>query len=157
MGKFLRENLPDPLSYFEDEGLTLAGKGTWRTTRCDFHGGSDSMRVNTLTGYFVCMAACGARGGDVLAYHMAAHGLSFVIAAKDLGAYQDDGNPCTGSKRPTPVPARALLQLAADDLSIGAMVMADVLNGHLKDVDFDRFRKATARVIHIAEVANGVR
>jgi len=30
---------------------------------------------------------CGARGGDVLAFHMHKHGLHFVDACKQLGAW----------------------------------------------------------------------
>ena len=154
MGEFVKDQLPDPVSYYESEGLTLTRGKTWRTARCEFHGGSDSMRINIQTGAFVCMAGCGARGGDVLAYHMAAHGLGFVDAAKALGAYREDGKAYTGPTRPTPIPARALLEVAAFELMVCAMVLADALNGRLADADFDRFRDAAGRVIHIAEVAN---
>lgn len=44
---FIRENLPSPIEYFEAEGLKLVGKGKWRTTNCTFHGGSDSMHIDT--------------------------------------------------------------------------------------------------------------
>jgi hypothetical protein len=115
------------------------------------------MRVNTVSGGFICMSACGAHGGDVLAYHRAAHGLGFVDAALALGAYQDDGKPYTGSTRPTPIPARDLLQLAADELLVCVMCLSDALAGRLKDADFDRFREAVGRVIFINEVANGHR
>jgi hypothetical protein len=49
---FIRDNLPDAASYFEGQGLTLTGprSAKWRTTRCEFHGGSDSMRVNIASG-----------------------------------------------------------------------------------------------------------
>ena len=100
------------------------------------------------------MAGCGARGGNVLTYHMAAHGLGFVEAAKALGAYRDDGKHHRGTTRPLPVPARALLEVAAFELMVCTMVLADALNGRLTDADFDRFRDAAGRVIHIAEVAN---
>ena len=86
----LRDRLPEPQGYFEGQGLVLVGRGPWRTTGCAFHGGSDSMRVNLRSGGFCCMAGCGARGGDVLAYHMAAHGLGFVEAAQDLGAWENE-------------------------------------------------------------------
>jgi len=33
--------------------------------------------------------ACGAHGGDVLAFHRQLHGMSFVQAARDLGAWED--------------------------------------------------------------------
>jgi hypothetical protein len=157
MGKFIRENLPDPVTYYPSQGVVLQGNGNWRTGPCTFHNGSDSMRVNTLTGAWVCMAGCGARGGDVLAYHMATHGMGFVEAAKAMGAFDGDGTDYKGRTRPTPIPPRALLQLAADELMVGAMVMADVLNGCLTDADFDRFRDAAGRVSYIAGVANGQR
>ena len=94
---FDRRNLPDPITYFEGVGLKLTGRGKWRTTECKFHGGSDSMRVNTDSGAFACMAGCGARGGDVLAYEMATGGLGFIEGAKELGAWVDDGKPQTGA------------------------------------------------------------
>ena len=43
---FNRDALPNAQGYFEQRGWVLEGRGTWRTTRCDFHGGSDSMRIN---------------------------------------------------------------------------------------------------------------
>ncbi|MBM3358465.1 MAG: hypothetical protein FJY54_12150, partial [Betaproteobacteria bacterium] len=74
--------LPDPVGYFEQrEGLRLIGRGPWRSALCPFHDDHNpSLRVNVETGAFRCMA-CGARGGDVLAYHRARYGLSFTQAA----------------------------------------------------------------------------
>ncbi len=90
---FDRNLLPDPTSYFESEGLKLAGprSAKWKTTRCEFHGGN-SMRINVASGWWRCMN-CDEHGGDVLAYHMQAHGLEFIEAAKALGAWVDDGKP----------------------------------------------------------------
>jgi len=45
MNAFEKSRLPDPVTYFEGQGLKLLGRGGWRTTKCLFHGGSDSMRV----------------------------------------------------------------------------------------------------------------
>ncbi len=156
--QFQRDRLPAPLTYYQDRaGLTLQGRGRgkWRTTRCEFHDGSDSMRINVESGAFVCMAGCGAKGGDVLAYHRAAHGLGFAEAAKSLGAWVDTGAPYKGSQRPARPPARDLLCLVSGELMVCAMVVADVLAGRLKDSDFERFRLAAGRVIYVAEVANG--
>jgi hypothetical protein len=87
-GRFERELLPEPRGYFEREGLHLVGCGCWRSAHCPFHDDTrPSLRVNVETGAFRCMA-CGAKGGDVLAYHRARHGLSFMQAARDLGAWQ---------------------------------------------------------------------
>ena len=84
---FIRDRLPDALDYFAREGLELSARGKWRTARCVFHDGSDSMRINTQTGGFCCMV-CEAKGGDVLAFHMQRHGLGFVDACKALGAWE---------------------------------------------------------------------
>ena len=83
---FDRTLLPDPLTYFENRGMTLKGprSAKWKTTTCNFHGGSDSMRVNVATGAWVCMS-CGEKGGDVLAYEIKDSGREFVDAAKALG------------------------------------------------------------------------
>jgi DNA primase len=85
--RFERERLPEALRYFEAEGLQLIGRGAWRSALCPFHIDSrPSLRINMGSGAFRCMA-CGAKGGDVLAFHRARHGLSFVQAARDLGAW----------------------------------------------------------------------
>lgn len=88
LARFARELLPDPATYFERAGLALVGRGQWRSAVCPFHDDSHpSLRVNTQTGAFRCMA-CGAKGGDVLAFHRARYGLSFLQAARDLGAWR---------------------------------------------------------------------
>jgi DNA primase len=85
--RFDRGRLPEPVLYFEGEGMRLLGRGVWRSAICCFHDDSrPSLRVNAATGAYRCMA-CGARGGDVLAFHRARHGLGFVQAACDLGAW----------------------------------------------------------------------
>lgn len=100
---FERDRLPDVRSYYESEGLKLTKGNKWVTTACHFHEGSDSMRINLHSGAFVCMAGCGARGGDVLAYHMAAHCLGFVEAAKALGCWTEDGTPHQQNQRLLPL------------------------------------------------------
>ena len=96
---FDRTLLPDPVTYFENQGLTLKGprSAKWKTTVCNFHGGSDSMRVNVATGAWVCMS-CGEKGGDVLAYEIKDGGREFVDAAKALGCWVDDGRPQVQTK-----------------------------------------------------------
>jgi len=88
VGRFSRAALPDPLRYFERAGLLLIGRGRWRSALCPFHDDHHpSLRVNVETGHYRCMA-CGAKGSDVLAFHRARHGLSFMQAARDLGAWR---------------------------------------------------------------------
>ena len=87
-GGFAPDSLPDPVRYFEENGLKLIGRGPWRSAICPFHGDTTpSLRVNMERGAFRCMA-CGAHGGDVLAFHRSRYGLSFVQAARDLGAWR---------------------------------------------------------------------
>lgn len=154
---FSRDHLPDPVSYFESEGLDLKGKGKWRTTSCSFHGGSDSMRVHLERGAFMCMA-CAAKGGDLLAYHQAAHGMGFIDAAKALGAWVEDGTPHTGSTRPTPIPARLLLESVAQELNVAALVAADMVRqASVSDTDKERLIKAAGRIRYVADIANAHR
>lgn len=84
---FRRECLPDPHIYYTAQGLHLTGGGAWRSALCPFHQDSNpSLRVRLETGGFRCMA-CGAHGGDVLAFHMQRHELPFIDAARALGAW----------------------------------------------------------------------
>lgn len=149
---FDRTLLPEPIGYYESQGLVFQQRrGKWRNVIC-LNCDSNAMRINTETGGFICMAGCGARGGDVLAYHLAAHGLPFAEAANGLGAYVEDGKPAP--TRPTPIPAQDLLRVVAPELMVAAVVMADILNGKLTDDDYDRFRDAAGRVLYVAEVAH---
>lgn len=144
--------LPSPKAYYTRQGLAFKERrGKWRTTRCEFHGGSDSMRVNLKTGAFVCMAGCGARGGDVIAYHMAAHGLDFVRAAKDLGAWTS-GRPA----RPAPFTAQQGLEVLADEALLIAILASDMAQGQpLAPPDLQRLMQAVGRIRYVAEVCHG--
>ena len=148
---FDRNKLPDAQDYYENTaGLTLIGRGQWKTVRCDFHGGSNSIRINTKSGAFVCMAGCGARGVDVLAYHMAANGLSFIDAAKSLGCWLDDGKEQTRQK-PSPIPARAMLEVVAHEVVIASLVAADLATGRtVSDTDRNRLLVAAGRIGRVA-------
>jgi len=150
---FERDLLPDPTGYYETEGLRLIGprSAKWKTTRCDFHGGSDSMRINTQTGAFVCMAGCGARGGDVLAYHMAQHGMEFVEAAKALGAWVEDGRPQV-QRKPTALSPRAALEVLSFESTLVAVTAGNVANGvALTDTDRQRLMVCAGRINRIVE------
>jgi hypothetical protein len=147
---FDRAQLPECISYFEGQGLRLSPRGKWRTTECRFHGGSDSMRVNSATGGWCCMA-CDAKGGDVLSYHMQLHGLEFIEAARQLGAWTDDGKPAP-RENPAPLPPRAALQVLAFESTLAAVAAGNVAHG-VKLTDQDRFRLLTAagRINRIVE------
>jgi phage/plasmid primase-like uncharacterized protein len=127
-GEFRRDMLPDVETYFKRAGLALVGHGKQRQGPCPVHGGSDSLSVNVETGCFFCFA-CGAKGGDVLDFHRQVQGLGFVEAARELGAWVEQGKtpgnwsqvatshdePQTARRKPdvqrrgTPQPARAVL------------------------------------------------
>jgi hypothetical protein len=147
---FDRERMPDPVSYFEGEGLKLSGPGKWKTTGCTFHGGSDSMRINVASGAWVCMS-CSAKGGDVLSYHMQAHGLEFIDAAKALGCWVDDGKPQRPHK-PAPLPPRAALQVIAFEATLAAVGAGNVARGvTLTDADRVRLFTAAGRISRLVE------
>lgn len=149
---FDRRNLPEPVGYYEAAGLVFRErKGKWRTTRCEFHGGSDSMRINTDSGAFACMA-CGASGGDVLAYEMQATGAEFIDAAKALGAWTDDGQPAVQHK-PTPLAPRAALQAIAFEVTLVAIEASRIASGIVpSEADKARVLAASNRITRIMEV-----
>ena len=149
---FSRTLLPDPATYFEVRGQELSGSrgSKWKTTSCIFHGGSDSMRINTATGAWVCMA-CNEKGGDVLAYQMAATGAEFVDAAKAIGAWVDDGKPYTPQK-PSPLSPRAALSVLAFEATFVAVAAGNVAQGVvLTDVDLARLMTAVGRINLLVE------
>jgi len=149
---FDRDRLPDPASYYESQGLHLKGppRSKWRTTACQFHGGSDSMRINTESGGFCCMA-CDARGGDVLSYHMQATGQDFATAARDLGAWIDDGKP-QRPQRPTSLPPRAALEVLRMETLIVAIEAGRMAKGHVPtEADKARLLLCANRINRIAE------
>lgn len=147
---FKRDLLPEPVAYFEQQGLQLKGPGKWGTTRCEFHGGSDSMRVNRVSGAWVCMS-CGAKGGDVLAYEIQRHGTEFVAAAKALGAWVDDGRAPISTK-PTPLTPRQALSVMAFESTLAAVAAGNIANGmSLTDADRARLMVAANRINRLVE------
>lgn len=147
---FNRELLPDPVAYYEGAGLIFVGpkSSKWKTARCEFHGGSDSMRIHTERGAFVCMS-CGAKGGDILAHYQAAHGVDFVGAAKALGAWVDDGKP-HAMRRPAPLPPALAISVLAFECNLVAVAACNIANGVQLEVnDRERLLKASGRINHI--------
>ena len=90
-GKFSRKALQktptEIIHYYESQGLVIAGHGKWLKAICVFHNDTQpSLGINTDTGGYNCLA-CGARGGDILAFHMHHHSMRFIDAAKALNAW----------------------------------------------------------------------
>jgi CHC2 zinc finger len=149
---FDRNFLPDTATYFENQGLPLKGSRSakWKTTTCNFHGGSDSMRVNVATGAWVCMS-CGEKGGDVLAYEIKDGGREFVDAAKALGCWVDDGRLPLQTK-PTPLSPRLALSVMAFESTLTAVAAGNVAHGvMLTDSDRARLMVAANRINRLAE------
>ena len=87
-GTFRRDWLPSPSEYYRAQGLKLRGGTEWKNAVCPFHADTNpSLRVRLDSGGFRCMV-CHAKGSDVLAFHMKRTGLPFILAAKDLGAWE---------------------------------------------------------------------
>lgn len=146
---FDRNRLPEPTAYFESRGLQLTGRGKWRTARCEFHGGSDSLRIRVDEGCWICMA-CGAKGGDVVSYEMQRHGLDFVAAAKALGAWVEDR--ARAPSRPRAFSASDALAALHADLHVCAILLSDARRGVIPtDDDWRAFLAAAGRAIRIAE------
>lgn len=152
--RFHRELMPAPLDFYQDQGLTLVGKGKWRTTSCTFHGGSDSLRINVASGGYLCMA-CGAKGGDIVAYLMAANDLDFVSAAQQLGAWVDDpnGSPATDTSQPRRMPASDALGVIAVECTLIVIAAGNIAHGvKLPAADLTRVMEASNRVTRIQEL-----
>lgn len=146
-----RDAIPDWPAYADQAGLTLQGRGTWRTTACELHGGSDSLRVNTRTGAWRCMA-CDAKGGDTIAHFMQVTGADFIAAAKLLGCWVEDGRPAP--KVPRPFSARDALQVVGLELGVCVIVINDARCGLTPtSEDWQRFLQAAGRVEAIAREA----
>lgn len=87
LNQFKKELLLHPSVYYRNQGLKLKGANEWRSALCPFHPDTKpSLRLRLDSGGFRCMV-CGAHGGDVLSFHMQRYNLSFVAAAKALGAW----------------------------------------------------------------------
>ena len=148
---FNRDALTDIRGYFESVGLTLKGSrnSKWLTTRCDFHNGSDSMRVNIVTGSFKCMN-CQIGGGDVLAFEMSISGCDFQTAAKRLGMWIDDGK--SKPKRRSNLSTReAIYLMSFEGLLIGIEGARIAAGSVPTPSDLERVLEASRRVSHIAE------
>ncbi|HNC03379.1 MAG TPA: DUF3987 domain-containing protein [Agitococcus sp.] len=85
---FNRDLLPTPHAYYGQQ-FTLKGNKTKHLVPCCFHHDKTaSLSLDMVSGRFNCFG-CGASGGDIVDFHQLKTGLSFVEAAKDLGAWVD--------------------------------------------------------------------
>ena len=85
--RFNRERLPDPAAYYAKELGPLRNRQQYAQARCCFHDDHHpSLSINLHTGAFKCFA-CGAHGGDVVAFQMKRYHQDFKSAAQSLGAW----------------------------------------------------------------------
>ncbi|OGV48943.1 MAG: hypothetical protein A3F46_06860 [Legionellales bacterium RIFCSPHIGHO2_12_FULL_42_9] len=85
--KFDRSLLPAPAAYYSQEIPNLKIKSEWAQTHCCFHDDSNpSLSLNMKSGHFRCFG-CGAKGGDIIAFHMLRYGLTFIEAVNYFGAW----------------------------------------------------------------------
>ena len=106
------------------------------------------MRVNLQSGGWCCMS-CGESGGDVLAYHLKMYGLEFVEAAKQLGAWVEDGDSQRPQK-PTALPPRAALEVIGFECTLVAVAAGNLAKGViLSDDDRARLMVAASRINRI--------
>lgn len=94
--------------------------------------------------------ACGEKGGDVLSYHIAAHGQCFIEAAKALGCWVDDGKPAY--TKPAPLSPRDALSVLKFEATLIAIAAGNVGHGVvLTATDQDRVLQAAGRINQICE------
>jgi len=80
--------LPTPASYYSNQFPNLNIKSEWVKVLCPFHDDhTPSLNINTAFGGYRCWA-CGAKGGDVLAFQMQRYSQTFKEAAIALNAWR---------------------------------------------------------------------
>jgi hypothetical protein len=91
-GRFNRDCLPEPMAVLKLLGINPKKNNPagYMALCCPFHAGGQeknpSLNLHVQDGHYRCHA-CGAKGGDILAFYMAVTGMKFSEAAKSLGAW----------------------------------------------------------------------
>lgn len=144
---FDKTKLPDTGDYYASQGLTISKHGNkgWRKTNCPFCESRDNGNINLLSGSFHCWG-CDARGGDLVAFQMLLHGQDFKQAAKDLGAWVEDGKTPMRSK-PMPLSYRDALTAIAHEAQLVILTMAAFFrNNAIPEQDYERMVQAVGRI-----------
>lgn len=152
---FDRTRLPDPLDYYQDQGLNIAKRGSkgWRKSNCPFCESRDNGNINIETGRFHCWG-CDAKFGDIVDFQMALHSMDFGEAARTLGAWVCDGIPANRLK-PLPISYRDGLHLIASEAQLIAIAAATVgKNKALPEQDLARLLQAVGRINRVLEVCH---
>lgn len=144
------EGLPDSNHYYESLGHIFRSKGEWMTTNCEFHGGSDSMRIHK-TGAFRCMS-CGVHGGGVISYHMQRFKVDFLQACRDLGISVANSTRRLPDK-PKPIPPTRAIELMSMEALIVWMLLAKIKAGKkLEDHEIESLKTSCKEIMNIAEI-----
>ena len=97
---------------------------------------------------------CGAGGRDVLAFHMERHGLDFIAAARQLGAWQDNDKPYTGPRKARKLPAADALELLYQDALLVWVAAGNIRQGVvLTERDFADLGAAEKRIWLVSQEA----
>ncbi len=145
------ENLPDSIAYYESLGHVFSSKGEWMTTNCEFHGGSDSMRIHRTSGSFKCMN-CGIHGGGIISYHMQRFQVDYLQACKELGVNLGGSNN-RPPDRPKPLPAARAIELMSMEARIVWMLLTKIKTGKkLEGHEIESLRTSTLQIVRIAEI-----
>lgn len=92
-GRFNRFYLPTPIRLLDQLGILPQKENAkgYIKLRCPFHKDGNektpSLSMHKSEGHYRCHA-CGAKGGDILAFYMNITGKPFITAAKELGAWE---------------------------------------------------------------------
>jgi len=78
-----RSKLPEPFKYYS-RYFKLPKQSGNTLVHCCFHNDrTPSLSINLDQGWFKCFG-CGAKGGDVLAFHKKKNQMGFIQACRDL-------------------------------------------------------------------------
>jgi hypothetical protein len=85
--KFDRDLLLIPAVYYQSEFPGLKVTAKWMNVHCCFHEDKfPSLGLHMISGGFHCFG-CGAKGGDIVAFHMQRYGMSFIDTVTFFGAW----------------------------------------------------------------------
>ena len=126
---FDKTKLPDAADYYAAQGLTIGKHGNkgWRRANCLFCQSRDNFNINLQSGGWHCWG-CEAKGGDLIAFQMLLHGQDFTQAAKDLGAWVEDGKTPMRNK-PMPLSYRDALTAIAYEAQLVAISGVTIAHG----------------------------
>jgi hypothetical protein len=79
-----QDGLPTPYSYYKKLFPYIVSGREWVNVRCCFHiDKNPSLSINLKSGGYFCHA-CGAKGGDVLSFHMRKNQMTFKATVAAL-------------------------------------------------------------------------